>query len=152
MSSLTKDLHKHGTVASWAGEFDCHVCRRKRLIAAEFSQNQIKNYRAKGDSYKMKCKVCVSSDAEKERAAAASSSSTRGLEASLSAATLSAKGSGDSSRGGGGGGGAASGDGEKVTCSMCKASLDCGLFTNNQLDKARKGKAWKGTDRSMTQT
>ena len=51
----------------WAGAFDCSVCRRKRLIAAEFSKAQITKHRA-NDSTPLKCKSCVEAESAKERA------------------------------------------------------------------------------------
>ena len=132
MSSLTKDLGSHGTSASWAGEFDCSVCRRKRLIAAEFSGNQIKQYRAK-PNFKMKCKKCVASEAEKERAAATAAS-----DAAASIAAIALHGNAEPSAGA-----AASEEGEAFACSVCKKTLGCSLFTNNQLNKARRGQPAK---------
>ena len=42
----------------WVGDFDCSVCRRKRLIAAEFSKAQCAKSRT-DPSFKMKCLKCV---------------------------------------------------------------------------------------------
>mmetsp|Transcript_10256 Transcript_10256/g.15746 ORF Transcript_10256/g.15746 Transcript_10256/m.15746 type:complete len:190 (-) Transcript_10256:2289-2858(-) len=51
----------------WAGSFDCDVCRRKRLMADEFSKKALERYRRDGKP--LKCKACVQSAEEKERAA-----------------------------------------------------------------------------------
>lgn len=32
----------------WTGSFDCSVCRRKRLVAAEFSKTAIERHRKSG--------------------------------------------------------------------------------------------------------
>eukprot|EP00529_Nitzschia_sp_RCC80_P037775 CAMPEP_0113468448 /NCGR_PEP_ID=MMETSP0014_2-20120614/15360_1 /TAXON_ID=2857 /ORGANISM="Nitzschia sp." /LENGTH=73 /DNA_ID=CAMNT_0000360837 /DNA_START=33 /DNA_END=250 /DNA_ORIENTATION=- /assembly_acc=CAM_ASM_000159 len=55
--------------SKWAGNFDCEGgCRRKRLMAEEFSSKALDRYRKTG--HPIKCKQCVA-DAEKaERDAA----------------------------------------------------------------------------------
>jgi len=53
----------------WAGSFDCDVCRRKRLMADEFSKKALERHRRDGKP--LKCKACVQSAEESERAAAA---------------------------------------------------------------------------------
>ena len=121
MSSLTRDLHTHGTSASWAGEFDCAVCRRKRLIAAEFSQNQLKQKRA-DSAFQIKCKTCVSKEAEKEKAAAREKAASGG---SIGFETREGRGSD------------AAVD-ENFTCATCKKELGAACFTKNQLNKARR--------------
>ncbi len=52
----------------WAGDFECSSCRRKRLIAAEFSSAMIAKFRADGGA--IRCKACVASDASQDRVAA----------------------------------------------------------------------------------
>ena len=54
-------------MTKWAGNYDCTGCRRKRLIAAEFSQKQIERKRENFD-YPMKCKKCTQAETEAERA------------------------------------------------------------------------------------
>ena len=126
MSSLTRDLHTHGTSASWAGEFDCSVCRRKRLIAAEFSQNQLKQKRA-DPAFQIKCKACVSKEAEKEKAAAREKAAFRG---STGQETREGQGS--------------DADVDKIfICVTCKKELGAACFTRNQLNKARRGQSDK---------
>ena len=53
----------------WAGSFDCHVCRRKRLMADEFSKKALERYRKEGGS--LKCKQCVAAHEAAERQVAA---------------------------------------------------------------------------------
>ena len=61
MSAYTKDnkvTHAGVAVNNWAGDFDCSVCKRKRLTASEFSkQMQEKKRSGQGDA--LKCKACV---------------------------------------------------------------------------------------------
>mmetsp|Transcript_25149 Transcript_25149/g.68164 ORF Transcript_25149/g.68164 Transcript_25149/m.68164 type:complete len:188 (+) Transcript_25149:57-620(+) len=54
----------------WAGNFDCSVCRRKRLVGAEFSKNALEKYR-RDPTIQLKCKACVELAAKEERAQAA---------------------------------------------------------------------------------
>lgn len=54
----------------WAGQFDCTVCRRKRLMAAEFSKKALEKHRQQGTP--LKCKACVEASQKEEQAAAAS--------------------------------------------------------------------------------
>ncbi|KAG7357097.1 hypothetical protein IV203_001785 [Nitzschia inconspicua] len=49
----------------WAGNFDCSVCRRKRLMADEFSRNMIQKHRTNG--VPLKCKQCTSKMEQEER-------------------------------------------------------------------------------------
>ena len=49
---------------SWAVNFDCSVCRRKRLIAAEFSKGMITKHRA-DPACALKCLNCVTAEASK---------------------------------------------------------------------------------------
>eukprot|EP00040_Diaphanoeca_grandis_P028115 m.161543 g.161543 ORF g.161543 m.161543 type:complete len:190 (-) comp31242_c0_seq5:446-1015(-) len=59
----------------WAGAFDCKVCRRKRLIASEFSKRQVEKSRADA-TFQLTCKVCVENENEAERNSKAKSAST----------------------------------------------------------------------------
>lgn len=45
-------------VETWAGDFDCSVCRRKRLPAVAFSGNMQQRKR-KDPEAALKCKACV---------------------------------------------------------------------------------------------
>jgi hypothetical protein len=58
--------HLATSTKTWAGDFDCSVCRRKRLIGAEFSKAQLTKYRS-DPTFKLKCKKCVDEMAEKEK-------------------------------------------------------------------------------------
>ena len=58
-------------VETWAGDFDCSVCRRKRLPAMEFSKNMQQRRQKNVDDKTLKCKKCVADEAEAERAASA---------------------------------------------------------------------------------
>jgi len=95
----------------WAGAFDCSQCRRKRLIAAEFSKAQVKKFRA-DPLFQLKCLKCV---AELEKSAADTASSTGG--------------------GGGGSASASSSGADTLVCAACKAMLPDSGFTKNQLKK-----------------
>ena len=48
----------HGGRAGWAGQFSCRTCRRKRLIAEEFSQRQLELARKDAGLF-AECKLCV---------------------------------------------------------------------------------------------
>lgn len=58
-------------VAKWAGDLECSVCRRKRLIANEFSKKMLEKRRAEPQAA-LKCKQCVEATAAAERGAASS--------------------------------------------------------------------------------
>lgn len=92
-------------VKNWAGDFDCSVCKRKRLIASEFSK-KMQEKRRKDPSSKLKCKQCVESAEKAEREAAAAA----------------AKGGKDDEE-------------EPQVCSSCRQSLPASKFTKPQLKK-----------------
>mmetsp|Transcript_22342 Transcript_22342/g.68011 ORF Transcript_22342/g.68011 Transcript_22342/m.68011 type:complete len:186 (-) Transcript_22342:219-776(-) len=54
--------------SDWAGNFECSVCRQKRLTAASFSKRMIERHRS--HDAKLTCKQCVEAAAATERAAA----------------------------------------------------------------------------------
>mmetsp|Transcript_24388 Transcript_24388/g.57980 ORF Transcript_24388/g.57980 Transcript_24388/m.57980 type:complete len:182 (+) Transcript_24388:149-694(+) len=58
----------------WAGNFDCIVCRRKRLVASEFSKRALERHRKTGGS--LKCNKCAAEQEERERSEAASKRKT----------------------------------------------------------------------------
>ena len=53
----------------WAGLFDCGTCRRKRLMAEEFSKRGLERHRNEG--VPLRCKQCVSVSEQAERFQAA---------------------------------------------------------------------------------
>ena len=118
MSAYTKDnkvTHAGVAVNNWAGDFDCSVCKRKRLTASEFSKKmQEKKRSGQGDA--LNCKACVEAAAQKERDAAAAKAA-KAADA--------------------GPGGAAAGEGGGATqvCSACKQSLPEFAFSKPQLKK-----------------
>mgnify|MGYP001405179848 CR=1 FL=1 len=65
-----KVTHAGVAVNNWAGDFECSVCRRKRLTASEFSKKMQERYKKDGNGA-LKCKICVDKAAADERAAAA---------------------------------------------------------------------------------
>lgn len=52
--------------SKWAGNFDCAVCRRKRLMAAEFSKSALEKHRKTGQV--LRCKQCTTKQEEEQRA------------------------------------------------------------------------------------
>lgn len=56
------------TTNKWAGQFDCSVCRRKRLMASEFSRKALEQHRATGGA--LKCKQCTTQQQQAEQEAA----------------------------------------------------------------------------------
>jgi hypothetical protein len=101
----------------WAGAFDCASCKRKRLIAAEFSKAMITRHQS-DHSLLLKCKMCAAEEAEKERLKR------------------------EDDIGGGDGGG----DGSAATsflCASCKANLPEDSFNKNQLKKGAKARCRK---------
>lgn len=54
----------------WAGNYDCSICRRKRLMAEEFSKKAIDRFNKEG--VPLRCKTCLSEQETKERRNAAS--------------------------------------------------------------------------------
>lgn len=49
----------------WAGNFDCSVCRRKRLMAVEFSKSALDRHRSAG--HPLRCKPCTAAQELQER-------------------------------------------------------------------------------------
>ena len=64
--------------SKWAGNFDCSVCRRKRLMAEEFSKSSLEKHRKTGQA--MRCKQCTAKQEQEKRAAKANTSSTNNNE------------------------------------------------------------------------
>eukprot|EP00536_Pseudo-nitzschia_multiseries_P010009 jgi/Psemu1/306964/fgenesh1_kg.293_\ len=54
--------------SKWAGNFDCGVCRRKRLMADEFSKSAIEKHRKTGQA--LRCKQCTAKQEEEKRVGA----------------------------------------------------------------------------------
>ncbi|VEU41037.1 unnamed protein product [Pseudo-nitzschia multistriata] len=54
--------------SKWAGNFDCGVCRRKRLMADEFSKSAIEKHRKTGQP--LRCKQCTAKQEQDKRAEA----------------------------------------------------------------------------------
>jgi hypothetical protein len=109
-----KVTHAGVEVSGWAGDFDCSVCRRKRLTASEFSKKMQEKHR-KSPTAELKCKSCVEKMVAEERGAAASKQET----------IFSA--------------GDASGS-ELHECSKCKNELAADAFNKNQLRNKGPGK------------
>jgi hypothetical protein len=94
------------STTKWAGQFDCTGgCRRKRLMAEEFSKKSCENF--KKHNKPMKCKLCTEAASKAEQEAAASSSK---IASSSDAA-------------------------ESVICSACTQSLPTDSFNKTQLRK-----------------
>jgi hypothetical protein len=55
--------------SKWAGKFDCTVCRRKRLMADEFSKSSLDKHRKIGQA--LQCKPCVAKQEQEKRMEAA---------------------------------------------------------------------------------
>ena len=55
-------------MANWSGDFDCSVCHRKRLIAAEFSKKMIEKKKSDASAL-LKCRACVEAAAKAEQSA-----------------------------------------------------------------------------------
>lgn len=107
----------------WAGNFDCSVCRRKRLVGEEFSKKALEKYRKTGGQ--LRCKQCMQQQEEKERQAAAA----KRLASSSGGATNNET---DSSSNGG--------VDETLQCKACQKELTAGQFNKNQWSKGA-GKA-----------
>ena len=69
--------HAGVAVAGWAGDYDCSVCRRKRLTASEFSKKMQEKHRADPKAA-LKCKQCVDKAAQAERDASAAKAAAAG--------------------------------------------------------------------------
>ena len=102
----------------WAGGFECSgPCRRKRLIAGEFSAKQLQK-RQKDPGFALTCKSCVEAKAQAERDAAAGRS-------------MAAAASGDDAGG-------------TTVCSSCgKGPAEGAAFSKTQLRNAAHGKPAK---------
>eukprot|EP00956_Cyclotella_meneghiniana_P014499 scaffold21703_cov67-Cyclotella_meneghiniana.AAC.2 len=93
------------TTDTWAGNFDCSVCRRKRLVGSEFSKKALERHRKTGGI--LKCKQCTSAQESSERLAAASKAASNNIKASE----------------------------DPITCTSCKQSLSTAKFNRSQLSK-----------------
>ena len=92
-SLIAGDAARHqqrGT--TWAGNFDCSACRRKRLVGAEFSKTQLEKYR-KDTTFLLKCKACgrEAQEAEQKEAAASKAGGAGGAAAACRAARRAAR-------------------------------------------------------------
>ena len=118
MTSLNTDWRRS------AGDFECQVCKRKRLPASEFSKTQatlaLRQSKTSGD-LKAKCKLCVAA-ADIKTAAATTTATT---------ATTTA---------------AADGSTDIFNCSLCQINLPASAFTNSQKLKINRGKKGKCRD------
>ena len=103
----------------WAGNFDCSVCRRKRLVGSEFSERALERYRKTGGS--LKCNKCTAEQEERERSEAASKRKTA----------------------------SASCVGGESTCSSCKKTLPVDNFNRNQLAKKEKARCRSCVEKSI---
>ena len=101
-----KVTHAGVAVNNWAGDFECSVCRRKRLTASEFSKKMQERYKKDGNGA-LKCKVCVDKAAADERAAAVAKT-----QAAAPSSTT-----------------------DTATCAACKENLPVSAFTKPQLKK-----------------
>lgn len=108
----------------WAGNYDCTICRRKRLVGSEFSKKNLDKYRKSNGTHPLKCKTCVADQESKERALAASK---------CAASTTHDSGSQNNKSN-------SSANTSPVTCASCKEKLAPSLYNRNQLSKGE-GKA-----------
>ncbi|KAJ8598280.1 hypothetical protein CTAYLR_006006 [Chrysophaeum taylorii] len=76
--------HAGVAVSNWAGDFECSVCKRKRLIANEFSK-KMQEKRRKDPTAALKCKQCVDAEAKAEQAKAAAKGPADGEQHTCSA-------------------------------------------------------------------
>lgn len=106
----------------WAGNFDCSICRRKRLVGSEFSGKALEKFRKLGSA--LKCKKCVTEQETKEREAAAKRRAA--LETSDTGSPCT----------------------ETHTCSSCKKSLPQTDFNRNQLAKKEKARCRKCVEKA----
>lgn len=106
----------------WAGNFDCSVCRRKRLVGSEFSKKSLEKYRKTRAA--LKCKKCVSQQEAEEREAAAARRTNK-------------KSSGPTS------------SNECHTCVSCQKSLPETDFNRNQLAKKEKARCRKCVEKAV---
>jgi hypothetical protein len=94
---------------SYAGDFDCSVCRQKRLTAEFFSKSMQAKRRA-NPSAPLKCRECVATAAEAERAKAVAAAATIPDDAVKQFD-------------------------EPITCSTCKLERQTACFTAKQRSK-----------------
>eukprot|EP00585_Thalassiosira_rotula_P002227 CAMPEP_0196151866 /NCGR_PEP_ID=MMETSP0910-20130528/34447_1 /TAXON_ID=49265 /ORGANISM="Thalassiosira rotula, Strain GSO102" /LENGTH=193 /DNA_ID=CAMNT_0041415331 /DNA_START=92 /DNA_END=669 /DNA_ORIENTATION=+ len=107
----------------WAGNFDCSVCRRKRLVGSEFSKKALDRHRKTGVA--LKCKRCTSDQEEKERLAAAAKAAAKPSNNSNNETD------------------------ERATCAACKESLLASRFNRNQLSKKDKARCRRCVEQSV---
>ena len=74
-----KSMSRPVITNTWAGNFDCSICRRKRLMANEFSKKALERYRKQ--RIPLKCKTCVLAAEAEERDNAKSRKHTGGVDA-----------------------------------------------------------------------
>eukprot|EP00529_Nitzschia_sp_RCC80_P033825 CAMPEP_0113502452 /NCGR_PEP_ID=MMETSP0014_2-20120614/33562_1 /TAXON_ID=2857 /ORGANISM="Nitzschia sp." /LENGTH=207 /DNA_ID=CAMNT_0000397241 /DNA_START=33 /DNA_END=656 /DNA_ORIENTATION=- /assembly_acc=CAM_ASM_000159 len=104
--------------SKWAGNFDCEGgCRRKRLMAEEFSSKALDRYRKTG--HPLKCKQCVA-DAEKAERDAAEARRKQKMAASS---------------GNGGGDGKEEAEEVRQCAGSCQKQLQQSSFNRNQWGK-----------------
>ena len=77
-----KVTHAGVAVNNRAGDFECSVCRRKRLTASEFSKKKQERYKKVGNGA-LQCKVCVDKAAADEAAGEGSQRCRRGPQGGL---------------------------------------------------------------------
>ena len=106
----------------WAGNFDCSVCRRKRLVATEFSKRALERHRKSGGT--LKCNKCTSELEERERSEAVSKRKT---------ASASCDG----------------GESTRAACASCKTVLPIDNFNRNQLAKKEKARCRSCVEQSI---
>jgi hypothetical protein len=97
------------SVSTWAGDFDCSSCRRKRLPASAFSNAQCVK-RQKNLDAALTCNECVEQRVARERPAAAAKA----------ASATTAVGEG--------------GSGGVFECAACKQSLPAAAFSRAQIN------------------
>jgi len=110
----------------WAGNFDCSVCGRKRLIGSEFSRKALERHKKNGTS--LKCKKCVSDEQTNERVnAMKKAEASKNKSNSIGDATTD----------------------EKSVCSSCMQSLSASLFNRNQLSKGDRKRCRSCVEKSL---
>ena len=142
MQEYTADggsTHAGHRIAGWAGTFECSVCRRKRLVGAEFSKKMLEKGRAGAP---MKCKQCVAQAQQAERDAAAKKREAAEAEASAAAETGAGSGAGAAAAAAGGdAGGSSIFDAAAMhECAACKKMLPATAFNKTQLRNKGPGK------------
>mmetsp|Transcript_4226 Transcript_4226/g.8593 ORF Transcript_4226/g.8593 Transcript_4226/m.8593 type:complete len:201 (-) Transcript_4226:202-804(-) len=106
--------------STWAGNFDCDFCRRKRLMGEEFSKKALEKYRKTGGP--LKCKQCVQAAETAEREAAAKKRATAASASNNSSGAVAAAGNSDHSA-------------ETRVCAKCQVSLTFDQYNKNQWNK-----------------